>query len=323
MGALPSIPSHDSKTILERWIMLQAKFLMGASLVVGLTVFVGYGLPKPDLNIINSVEAKPKEEEKKWTFVVKDHGKRHVKGLKKKSGILASRTVMSAAIPVPNTLDLRPTLSPILDQGDCGSCWAFSLTSTLTDSLLIGGKKVPQLSPQYLVDCAQNASGCSGGYFDAAKYLIAPKGAPLLSKYPYTGKDGLCKRIPKAGTGVRWRMLGRGNPTVRDIESYMFLTKRPVAALVSAGAGAWEKYGGGVYNGCEMDDSDHMVQIAGFDNEGAEIDKKGNLPPGKGIWIVRNSWGVKWGEQGWMRMKMTDEHGARCNNIAEEAAYIE
>ena len=66
-----------------------------------------------------------------------------------------------------------------------------------------------------------------------------------------------------------------------------------------------------------------MINIVGWDNEGASFDANGNLPPGKGVWILRNSWGTSWGDGGFMRTKMTDAKGVRCNAVAKEAAYFD
>lgn len=259
-----------------------------------------------------------------WSFDFKID-RAHEKGLKKKVGLNFPQAPLSLTpIIIPDSLNLIPTLTPIEDQGQCGSCWAFSLTATLRDSYKIKyGKDMGELSQQYLVDCATNANGCSGGYFDAANFLLSPKGSPFLSSYPYTASEGSCKIVPPAESAASWHMLGGPNgPSTRDIESYLVQTKMPVSTVVAAGTGPWEYYNGGVYNACTLGNVDHMINIVGFFNEGAKFNRMGNLPPGKGIWIIRNSWGKSWGEAGYIRMKMTDTNGRRCNNIAEQVAYI-
>ena len=255
------------------------------------------------------------------TFKTAPH-KRHSKGLSKKRLLREVEKPFTAPTPtnVPDKFDLRPEISPIQDQGQCGSCWAFSLTATLMDGLTIAKKGTGSLSQQYLVDCARSAAGCNGGYYDGADYFISPKGAPLLSAYPYTAKDGKCKKKPAMGSIAKWHLL---NGTPADIETYMYTAHRPVSTVVAAGAGSWEDYAGGVYNECVIGETDHMINIVGWDNEGAKFDKNGNLPPGKGVWILRNSWSRSWGEDGFMRTKMTDKKGKKCNNVAESAAYLE
>lgn len=259
-----------------------------------------------------------------WTFKFSEH-KKHGKGLKKKYILQSERkSFLESNVEIPNTLDLRDSLSPIQDQGACGSCWAHSLTATLEDGYSSLGKKTVSLSPQYLVDCASNADGCDGGYFDAALYLILPKGSPARSAYPYIAEYGRCKNSPPVASISTYHLLGSSNgPSTKDIEAYMAKYKRPISITVAAGAGPWQSYDSGVYNGCTFEKTDHMINIVGWDNEGYKFDKKGNLPHGKGVWILRNSWGTSWGEKGWMRTKMTDSKGNKCNNVAEEAAYFD
>jgi C1A family cysteine protease len=120
-------------------------------------------------------------------------------------------------------------------------------------------------------------------------------------------------------------MLGdaTNGPTQQEIESYMVNSGKPISIAIGAGAGDWQGYSSGIYNGCTMGELDHMINIVGWDNEGAQFDAKGNLPPGKGVWILRNSWGTSWGEGGYMRTRMTDAQGQRCNNVAGQAAYFD
>jgi len=122
-----------------------------------------------------------------------------------------------------------------------------------------------------------------------------------------------------------WHMFGEKGqgPSVEEIEAYITATGSPVSIGVAAAAGRWESYSSGIYNACASGELDHMINIVGWDNEGAAFDANGNLPPGKGIWILRNSWGASWGGKGYMRSKMTDSKGKRCNAVAEEAAYFD
>ena len=232
----------------------------------------------------------------------------------------------SRDVKIPNTFDLRPNLTQIENQGSCGSCWAFSLTSTHRDGHALAGKDPGRLSQEWLVDNSTEAEGCNGGYFDSASYFVQPGGQPLWSACPYKQGSGNCSAaLPLAAHITAWYMLGEKgkSPTVQEIEAYMASSGKSISIGVAAGAGAWESYSGGVYNACVSGQLDHMINIVGWDNEGAAFDAGGNLPPGKGVWILRNSWGKFWGESGYMRTKMTDPSGKRCNAVAEEAAYFD
>ena len=227
---------------------------------------------------------------------------------------------------IPDKLDLRPGLSQIENQGSCGSCWSFSLTSTHRDGFALAGKDPGRLSQEWLVDNSTYAAGCNGGYFDSASDFVTPGGQPLYSACPYKNGNGKCaKDLPFAAHITGWFMLGEKGtgPTVKDIEVYMAKAGKPISIGVAAGTGRWQSYSGGVYNACKAGELDHMINIVGWDNEGAQFDAEGNLPPGKGVWILRNSWGKSWGEAGYMRTKMSDAAGKRCNNVAEEAAAFD
>ena len=232
----------------------------------------------------------------------------------------------TASVQIPDTFDLRPKLTRIEDQGNCGSCWAFSLTATHRDGYAMAGRDPGRLSQEWLVDNSKEADGCNGGDFDSAVEFVTPKGQPLYNDCVYQEGSGVCPPdLPFAAHITGWHMLGdkTKGPSVREIESYMASSGKPISIALAAGAGDWQNYSGGIYNGCTFAQVDHMINIVGWDNEGAQFDRNGNLPPGQGVWILRNSWGKYWGEGGYMRSRMTDAKGQRWNAVAAEAAYFD
>lgn len=213
--------------------------------------------------------------------------------------------------PIPDTYDLRPSgISPIQDQGNCGSCWAFSITAMLQSNLMLNG--IPPtglLSQQYLVDCARDMYGCNGGMFEAANWVVDPKGPATLLEYPYTARNGRCKNLPAAGSALEWHYIGANSrkPTTEEIQRAILLYGE-VSVTVGAD-NALAAYKSGIYNACSRAGVNHMVDLVGWDNT-------------QGYWIMRNSWGVKWGESGWGRIKYVGRSGGKCNNLADQAIYI-
>lgn len=264
------------------------------------------------------------------SFKIKHQEEAHGLGYKKSTKVKGIKQVdfwrELPHAPMPNRVDLRAVghgLSQIENQGQAGTCWAHSLTASLRDTWLLNGTDPGRISMQYLVDAAAPlGEGCDGGDFDAAKYFFWPKGAPTWASYPYSDKkcDGkLKKSLPKAGI-ANLVMIA---PSHYNMMYVLHVLKRPLSVVVAAGTGLWESYDGGVYNACRVGGIDHMINMVGLDMEGASFDSNGNLPHGKGIGILRNSWGPEWGEAGWMNTKLTDSKGRACNGIAVEAGYFE
>jgi hypothetical protein len=230
----------------------------------------------------------------------------------------------------PGALDWRAlvTLSAIYDQKSCGSCVYNGCSSTVMDTYAMNQAPIEVLSRQFQMDCGAPWS-CSGSY--ASKFYEAYSrlgGSPLEAVYPYRAADSNCKPAGGALLGKIDRAYEISNTPKSMIAALN--ARHALAVTVAAGAGRYMNYSSGVYATCSTGQTDHQVEIIGYDCESAKdasgnclFDASGKLPPGVGYWIQRNSWGVGWGEKGWIRIKMTDTSGRLCNQIAEEVYLVD
>lgn len=201
-------------------------------------------------------------------------------------------------------------LQPVRNQGSCGSCWAFALTGVVESLSRIKspGEEV-NLAEQTLVSTCERDYDCSGGYFDAFDY-VQSKGLPNESKDPYQARNSRCKTGLSSEKAIKnWAYVGASgkSPTTEQIKTAI-KTYGPVAVSVN---GSFSSYSSGIYNRCNTAQIDHMVMLVGWNDADG------------GYWIMRNSWGSSWGEQGYMRIKYTDARGRKCNNIGDAAAFAE
>jgi len=179
----------------------------------------------------------------------------------------------------------------VKDQGQCGSCWAFSAVEQVESDIMRehGNKLV--LSTQELVDCTGSGgkrNGCQGGYTSAAYQVIEQLGGiESESSYRYTARNGNCQfsRSKVAATVSSYKSVGRGSES--SMQSYVSSTG-PLSVCVDANS--WNSYRGGVMTSCG-NSVDHCVQIVGYGTSGSTS-----------YWKVRNSWGGNWGESGHVRV---------------------
>jgi hypothetical protein len=230
-------------------------------------------------------------------------------GFKPTNIVSALKTQVGA---LPETFDWRTkvTLSPIENQGGCGSCWSFSSSATFQDVLRIKGE-VRDLSEQYLLSCTKPGDwNCKNGGFFAHDMHMAPKGGVDAGDYPYTASDTPCKSgLTYHQKITRWAYLSGGeNPSVEEIKSAIF-QYGPVSVGVAA-TESMSNYRGGIWQGDGSTKLNHAVNIVGWGKEGAQE-----------YFIMRNSWGTGFGESGYMRVAINN--GRAANGLGAWANFVE
>jgi cathepsin L len=206
----------------------------------------------------------------------------------------------------PASLDYRDqgAVNPIKDQGQCGSCWAFSAIGAQESQWYLTNKVLLSLSEQNLVDCVDTDYGCDGGLpSDAYDYVISKQAGhfELESDYPYKAYDQSCKYdASKAITTIKsYITVKEGDES--DLQDKVW-NNGPVSVGIDASSWDFQLYSSGVYNepGCSTTDLDHGVVVIGWG-------VSGSTP----YWLVRNSWGRSWGIQGyiWMSRNKNNQCG--------------
>jgi len=201
---------------------------------------------------------------------------------------------------LPDSIDWREknVVTPVRDQGGCGSCWAFAASETLESHLALATGKLKSLSPQHFVSCVQNpqhcggTGGCGGATPELAYEQVAVKGVALEADFPYRARNTPCR--------------GGFNPAAK-ITGYVKLAENNYTALITAlatvgpisvsvDASDFSEYSSGIFTSCQYRDItiNHAVVAVGYGRDAAS---------GKDYWLIRNSWSASWGESGYLRIE--------------------
>jgi C1A family cysteine protease len=186
-------------------------------------------------------------------------------------------------------------VSPVKDQGQCGSCWAFSSTGALESAYHLGAHKtgyVTQFSEQQLVDCVISCLGCNGGWPGHSFYYYESHGAYYEGDYPYTAADGTCTYEASQASNVGVSTYTKVTP-----DDYTALqtaiAQQPISVLIEADTYYFQSYTSGVLTNAVLCGStiDHAVLAAGYGQEN-----------GVDYFLVKNSWAATWGENGYVKI---------------------
>lgn len=220
--------------------------------------------------------------------------KGHGLGLINRPLVNAEYLDLRQSIDLPTHFDWREKLGKqpsILDQGDCGSCWAFSRVMTLTWQYLIKGQAVFP-APQELVSCDREQSGCDGGFWD--NYEVAT-GISDEKEFPYEASNLRCKSgLSHSHKITKWLYIGSNDrsPTNEEMKQAM-IQYGPIGVTIAVV--------GDFPNGCDSGETNHMVVLTGWDDD-------------KQSWFMQNSWGSDWENSGYANI------GYGCYSVGETAA---
>lgn len=210
---------------------------------------------------------------------------------------------------VPDSIDYRKKgyVTPVKNQGQCGSCWAFSSAGALEGQLKKKTGKLLALSPQNLVDCVSENYGCGGGYMTTAfQYVQQNGGIDSEDAYPYVGQDESCmyNATAKAAKCRGYREIPVGNEKALK---RAVARVGPVSVSIDASLTSFQFYSRGVYydENCDRDNVNHAMLVVGYGTQ-----------KGHKYWIIKNSWGESWGNKGYVLLARNKNNACGITNLA-------
>lgn len=214
---------------------------------------------------------------------------------------------------LPDAIDWRErnAVTEVKDQGQCGSCWSFSATGSMEGAWAIKTGKLVSFSEQQLIDCSivYGNSGCQGGLMEAAFEYAIDKGMCAESELPYKANGGLCSGCSAVSHFTDCVDVTQNNQLhLKEAVSY-----GPVSVAIEADTIIFQFYKNGIVDDVKCGTNlDHGVLVVGYGNEN-----------GKDYWLVKNSWGPRWGDNGYIKIARSNStRDAGICGIAAQPSYV-
>ncbi|CAE7413818.1 CTSS [Symbiodinium natans] len=239
--------------------------------------------------------------------------RKELRGAKEGQSARASKSGKTRRMKLPESVDWRQrspaVCSPVKSQGGCGSCWAFAASTVIESHVAINTGVLLSLSPQEMTSCSPNPDGCGGdgGCSGATAqlafaYAVEAGGVPDIWHDPYlSGMEFRSRRcenntkfwLPRTASITGFVTLDQNDP-----KALMEAVAKIGPIAVSVDATDWWMYGGGIYDGCNKTapNINHAVVLDGY-----------GIENGTKYWLVRNSWGENFGENGYIRLRRYDD----------------
>ena len=205
-------------------------------------------------------------------------------------------------------------VTPVKDQGYCGSCWTFSTTGAMEAAYFMKNGKQESFSEQQFVDCDHMQgsvnNGCSGGWPSEALDYASKFGVCAERDYSYIGQDNQCQmnvnncQVVDGTMGLTYTNVANSEDALAKA-----VTKQPVSVCVDADS-RWQSYSGGILTGLTETQLDHAVLAVGFASE-----------DGQDFWKIKNSWATSWGEDGYIRIERNTNQQDGPAGITSRAVY--
>ena len=227
-------------------------------------------------------------------FGQRDHGQRKFFG--KHGNDTERRHLEENALPDSVNWVTKGAVTPVKNQGMCGSCWSFSATGAMEGRNQIKSGTLTSFSEQQLVDCStkEGNMGCNGGLMDYAFQYAESTPMETEAQYPYKGRQGTCNAQGGSVEVKNFVDVTPKSPSALQTA----VADGPVSVAIDASSILFQLYHGGIMKHFCGTSLDHGVLLVGYGSE-----------KGQDYWLLKNSWGASWGEKGYFRMKRDDKEG--------------